>query len=67
MRIHFPVKCAPILGAHASRVLANASSRWRTFGRASLAVHTPLMGRLFRRDAETNTRDACPSQDAPCR
>ena len=38
--------------AHASRVLAIASSRSRTF-----------LERLFRRDAETNTRDACATRN----
>ena len=45
--------------AHASRVLANASSRSRTFRSAFLAEQTLHKERLFRRDAETSTRDAC--------
>src|SRR3954462_14642565 len=48
--------------ADASRVLASASSRTRIF----LKVHTTnaalFIKSLLRRDAETNTRDACATQ-----
>src|SRR5206468_2955319 len=49
-------------GARASRVLANASSRSRTFPNAFLTDEMPHNKRLFRRDAETNTRDVCATQ-----
>ena len=42
---------ACLWGAHASRVLATASRRRE--------LSTTLFGSSFRRDAETNTRDAC--------
>ncbi|PYI82508.1 MAG: hypothetical protein DMF09_14245 [Verrucomicrobia bacterium] len=46
--------------ARASRVLASASSRSRTFLASSKhLLPARLKGSLFRRDAETNTRDAC--------
>ena len=46
--------------AHASRVLASASSRSRTFGSIALqACGRAVRKRLFQRDAETSTRDAC--------
>jgi len=50
--------------AHASRVLANASSRSRTFHNALLPARTLHEQRLFRRDAEANTRDACATRIA---
>jgi hypothetical protein len=40
--------------AHASRVLASASARSRTFSK-----------RLFRRDAETSTWDECATRIVP--
>jgi hypothetical protein len=49
-------------GARASRVLANASSRSRTFPDAFLTDEVPHHKRLFRRNAKTNTRDVCASQ-----
>jgi len=48
--------------AHASRVLANASSRSRTFHNALFVEQTVHKERLFRRDAETSTRDVCAPQ-----
>jgi hypothetical protein len=45
--------------AHASRVLANASSRSRTFHNAFLPEHVLHKERLFRRYAETSTRKVC--------
>ena len=49
--------------AHASRVLARASSPSRIFlTRSPHAPRAGLMKNLFRRDAETNTRDACATQ-----
>src|SRR6266508_196291 len=50
--------------APASRVLAMASSLSRTFRSALLRASRCLIERLFRRDAETNTRDACATQSA---
>ena len=46
-------------GAHASRVLASASSRSRTFSVREFPGHVREVNRkrLFRRDAETSTRD----------
>ena len=49
-------------GARASRVLANASSRSRTFPNAFLTDEVPHGKRLFRRNAKTNTRDVCATQ-----
>ena len=46
-------------GAHASRVLANASSRSRTFHCDFDRWQALHEQRLFRRDAKTSTRDAC--------
>jgi len=52
--------------AHASRVLASASSRSRTFPLDShLCCGSDSKKRLFRRDAETSTRDACATQSGP--
>ena len=51
-------------GAHASRVLANASSRSRTFRRDFAWWQALHEERLFRRDAKTSTRDACAPQNA---
>ena|SRR5207247_1513109 len=45
-------------GARASRVLASASSRSRTLTNTPFAVRKKRRKRLFRRDAETSTRDA---------
>ena len=45
-------------GARASRVLASTSSRSRTLISATFALRTSRTKRLFRRDAETSTRDA---------
>src|SRR6266702_954474 len=50
---------AEFWGAHASRVLASPSSRSRTSFNASPALRVRLRQSPFRRDAETNTRDAC--------
>src|SRR5439155_273011 len=59
MRLRFSITTPTIRVAHASRVLASASSRSRTFSRA-LPIYQMLHNeRLFRRDAETSTRDAC--------
>ena len=52
MKLQWSRTSATVWVAHASRVLANASSRSRTFQR------------LFRRDAEANTRDACATRIA---
>ncbi len=53
--------------AHSSRVLANASSRSRTFPLTSgSSLRTTFEERLFRRDAETSTRDACATQTTNC-
>ena len=71
--IYFPAKEAPIWGARASRVLANASSRSRTFRGAFLAEQAVHKERLFWRDAESpsrtgvSTRDACATQTTPQR
>jgi hypothetical protein len=44
--------------AHASRMLANASSRSRTFSTAGICSRSAKSrGSSFRRDAETSTRD----------
>jgi hypothetical protein len=45
--------------AHASRVLASASSRSRTSFNVATALRMSLRQSSFRRDAETSTRDAC--------
>jgi hypothetical protein len=52
-------------GARAARVLANASSRSRTFPNAFVTDEMPHNERLFRRDGETNTRDVCATQRGP--
>jgi hypothetical protein len=59
VKAYFQGRREVIRVAHASRVLANASSRSRTFRGAFLAEQTLHKERLFRRDAETSTRDAC--------
>jgi len=46
--------------AHASRVLAMVSRYRRLCSQASC-----YRARLFRRDAETNTRDACAARSTP--
>ena len=48
--------------AHASRVLAGASSRSRTFSDASNIGASTHKRSSFRRDAETSTGDACATQ-----
>jgi len=54
-------------GARVSRVLANVSSRSQTFLDALLANQIPHSERLFRRDAETSTRDACATRSSNLR
>ncbi|PYI83847.1 MAG: hypothetical protein DMF09_10160 [Verrucomicrobia bacterium] len=49
---------------HASRVLASASSRSRAVANATFQDAMSHNERLFRRDAETNTRDAYATQNA---
>ena len=48
--------------AHASRVLANAAGVCELLRRSEGPPIWRLRGRLFRRDAETSTRDACATQ-----
>jgi hypothetical protein len=56
-RVRIPLGSPPGLWvAHASRVLAKAFSPSRTFQKHRVKE------RLFRRDAETSTRDACANQ-----
>ena len=55
----------PFWGAHASRVLASASSRSRTFHDDFVGGYMLEKERLFRRDAETNTRDVCAPRNTP--
>jgi hypothetical protein len=50
-------KCRASLVAHASRVLASASSRSRTFLRDFIAKQ--ISAKCVRRNAGTSTRDAC--------
>ena len=53
--------------AHAFRVLASSSrDRELPLGQATIAGPAPAR-RLFRRDAETSTRDACATQTAIAR
>jgi hypothetical protein len=59
MITHFLENESAIWGAHASRVLTNASSRSRTSPYVFRTARASVTERLFRRDAETNTRDAC--------
>jgi len=64
MRLRFSITTPTIRVAHASRVLASASSRSRTFSRA-LPIYQMLHNeRLFRRDAETSSEN---SSDSDCR
>ncbi len=49
----------PLWVAHASRVLARASRDRGILRRATYRLRSIVLKRLFRRDAETNTRDAC--------
>src|SRR5437667_29749 len=48
--------------AHASRVLASAPSRSRTFPKAWHGTRRRAQERLLRRDTATSTRDACATQ-----
>src|SRR5437667_10276730 len=48
--------------AHASRVLASASSRSRTFPQAWHGTRRTAQERLLRRDTATSTRDVCATQ-----
>ena len=59
MSVRFTTKGGQIWEAHASRALASASCDRELSLRQVTATGQPLKQRLFRRDAETSTRDAC--------
>ena len=63
MKNHFAAKHAQIWGAHASRVLASASRDRELLLPQATAITQCFEKPLFRRDAETNTRDACAPQN----